>query len=734
VTLARGDDCNLARGDGHSGSGVRPGLRLLRQLHPLHGHYTSDTDYVYSIDVQGALAALVLQGGAVELLDLSEPDEPQHLSEIGEGWWAVDLVLEGSYLYVVRSDSLTVVSIADPSNPVALATCYAGVYIQRGELAGRTMVLADNTIGLRVVDVTDPHAPALVATVDTSYGPYDVDVFPGDRYVAMGSYQDWVKIIDLEADPPAVIHTISGLTSPWGVAIAGDYLAVLTTPGTYNNALTVFEYISPTEFEEKGTVSISGGVENIEGAGDLVYLAATSHGLRAVNIGNPDAPELLGTYPLSGYCIDLALTADRIYTAIAYTVSGVDVLWRGIEDFAIAEQHATLSVPMDVAVGYDQAYVADMDAGVVVVDLAAGGMIVNTEPVPGWPTSITLDHDMLYVTTDEGGFHCVYLDDFQTPLLYGTLEHDHVGISSQISGDYAFVALEDVGLLVANVSDPFNPAAVTTLPVPGGLSDLTLVGDYLYGVSGWGSGPGLVVIDVSDPENPFIAAQPDDGVDYGGALDVGIYGPYAYVAQREGLHCFHVGDPTSPVDMGRIVFPRPRSIGIVIHEHFAYVSGYSFGIHVINLQEPTEPMLVGTILGGVENDTGARKSAVWGDYIVTADEIGYLLKSQRDCEDTMDIEHPEAPLALLLHSYPNPCRAGASFSFRMPTAGHAQLCIYDAAGRHVATPLSGPEAAGLRLLRWDGCDSRGQHLPSGVYLVRFRAGDLVSHSTIRVIR
>jgi len=49
------------------------------------------------------------------------------------------------------------------------------------------------------------------------------------------------------------------------------------------------------------------------------------------------------------------------------------------------------------------------------------------------------------------------------------------------------------------------------------------------------------------------------------------------------------------------------------------------------------------------------------------------------------------------------------------------LAVYDVRGRKVRSLVSRPEAAGLREVRWDGRDDRGQRVASGVYFVRLRA-------------
>lgn len=69
----------------------------------------------------------------------------------------------------------------------------------------------------------------------------------------------------------------------------------------------------------------------------------------------------------------------------------------------------------------------------------------------------------------------------------------------------------------------------------------------------------------------------------------------------------------------------------------------------------------------------------------------------------------------LYQSVPNPFRDGTAIRFDLPVAGRVSLRVYDLAGRLVRTLVDGTETAGSRTVRWDGKDSGGQRVSSGVY-------------------
>lgn len=64
----------------------------------------------------------------------------------------------------------------------------------------------------------------------------------------------------------------------------------------------------------------------------------------------------------------------------------------------------------------------------------------------------------------------------------------------------------------------------------------------------------------------------------------------------------------------------------------------------------------------------------------------------------------------------NPAVDGVTMmTFSLPSAGHAAVRIYDAAGRLVAVPFEGDAKAGETDVIWDGRGANGEALPSGIY-------------------
>jgi hypothetical protein len=83
------------------------------------------------------------------------------------------------------------------------------------------------------------------------------------------------------------------------------------------------------------------------------------------------------------------------------------------------------------------------------------------------------------------------------------------------------------------------------------------------------------------------------------------------------------------------------------------------------------------------------------------------------------------PDVALYQNIPNPFNPSTSIRFVLPEGCDARVTVYDAAGRRVATLFDGPAPAGATWIAWDGTNTDGARVSSGVYFCRLIAGDRV---------
>jgi hypothetical protein len=74
-------------------------------------------------------------------------------------------------------------------------------------------------------------------------------------------------------------------------------------------------------------------------------------------------------------------------------------------------------------------------------------------------------------------------------------------------------------------------------------------------------------------------------------------------------------------------------------------------------------------------------------------------------------------------SYPNPFYRGTNIQYAHPVKDDVKLSIYDANGRLIRQLIDQIQDSGTYSIRWDGCDKRGNTLPSGIYFIKFEVGE-----------
>jgi hypothetical protein len=96
----------------------------------------------------------------------------------------------------------------------------------------------------------------------------------------------------------------------------------------------------------------------------------------------------------------------------------------------------------------------------------------------------------------------------------------------------------------------------------------------------------------------------------------------------------------------------------------------------------------------------------------------------------------DVPASLLspVQAVPNPFNPRVEVRFALERATEVRVAIHDARGRRVADLQPGTLPAGSHALRWDGTDTEGRPLATGVYLAVVSAGDQRQTTKMTLVR
>ena len=83
---------------------------------------------------------------------------------------------------------------------------------------------------------------------------------------------------------------------------------------------------------------------------------------------------------------------------------------------------------------------------------------------------------------------------------------------------------------------------------------------------------------------------------------------------------------------------------------------------------------------------------------------------------------PEIPDVVLEQNFPNPFNPTTSIRFTLRSVEQVSIRVFDASGRLVTTLEEGQRPAGINFVYWNGTNSNGNVVSSGVYYYKLVAG------------
>jgi hypothetical protein len=232
------------------------------------------------------------------------------------------------------------------------------------------------------------------------------------------------------------------------------------------------------------------------------------------------------------------------------------------------------------------------------------------------------------ITVTAGGFTKTANGTVHTfsPTPLSSLALGAQGNGVDVSGNFAYIAVNEVGLTVVDVTNRSAPHLVATLRLPGGANDVKLSGTRAYVTAG---AAGLHIVDVSNPILPHLLGSVDTP---GSAARVRLRGNLAFVADgAAGLQIIDVATASAPRIVGAAAIPATAN-GVDVTDSLAIVAAGSAGIRIVDVTNPARPVVV----GAADTPGDALGVVVNGTFAYIADYTGSLR--------VVDFTTPSAPI------------------------------------------------------------------------------------------
>ena len=196
-------------------------------------------DFAQSVAISGTTAYVADHRDGFYIFDVSDPTDPVLLGSRDTPGIATHLTIDGTTLYVsAGSAGLHILDVSDPTVP-RLQTTYDIDAKSKARIVGTTAYVLGWHTGLHILDVTDPSAPTLLGTYHHwpwEWFPRDITVVGDIAYIAdhqeSPSFEsNGLKLIDVSNpyDPTLLArHDIQYADYVYGVVVENDsaYIAI----------------------------------------------------------------------------------------------------------------------------------------------------------------------------------------------------------------------------------------------------------------------------------------------------------------------------------------------------------------------------------------------------------------------------------------------------------------------------------------------------------------------------
>jgi len=307
-------------------------------------------------------------------------------------------------------------------------------------------------------------------------------------------------------------------------------------------------------------------IRSLQARGEYLYAACGTGGLRVFDIAFIDHKgfaERITTAPVSPF-------GQKLYvkTKCAMAVASPATLVPDPTRIQHVENQESAVHPL-----YGYIYVADKQEGLILVGAATlldgnprnnflkRALTFNPDGILEGARALTIVGNYAYVCCNKG-LVVVSLDEPTKPCVTAIVgkEFLHKPVTVQVQFRYAFVGDQE-GLKVLDVSDLSNPQPVTQLEMLG-IHNLYVARTYAYVAAGH---YGLVIVDVENPEKPFVQQiyTADGEINDLHDVKLGITNAseFAYLADgKNGLRVLQLTSSETPGSPGFSPLPCPKLI------------------------------------------------------------------------------------------------------------------------------------------------------------------------------
>lgn len=429
---------------------------------------------------------------------------------------------------------LVIADLADPSDPAVVGQLVLGGRIQAVTAAGDLVAAVVKTLGVAVIDISDPASPSLIDLIPL-YSTSDyakITIESGFIYATTDAALATIISVQNPAAPELVSTVGPGQGPARGVGVDHDILYIFT-----GGSITTYWVIDPANPVEVQTFQESGSSMAVK----WPRLYITDGG--SVRVFGCTSPDILSEQnPI--------------------------ILGGGVDWIDIVDSTAVVVGSLDLV---STLFVLDLD----LPDPASAAVVFQ----PFEPTLILeLAESFVFHARDGEGLTITDLSDPTVPVSVGHVDGSGAAYQVAVAGGRALVQSgfghidyngrdygdPSFGMRLMDVTDPTSPVELDRMGGEFGFApDLLIEQGYAY------LPDDFTVFDLSDPQHLSVA-----GTNPARTYGISKRGSLVYGSSWEPvIHVFDVGDPANPVE----IIPWPPFLPFSVSD-VAMTPGYGYAI------------------------------------------------------------------------------------------------------------------------------------------------------------
>ncbi len=669
------------------------------------GHYHAEY-----ISVDGVLIGdnlYLLELNIMSILNVSDPGNPELISTTNMYSIAQDFVVQDDIAYIGGGGRIDIFDVSNPENPIHLSMIPVIDWCVSLSVKNEMLYAACGQGGLYFVDVSNPQSPIIEAHYEEFWRSILIDVVWPAAYVQY--FEGGLNIFNIE--------DINNITQVGQLPSYSEYF-IINEEQLYINAeqncLNIFDLSNPLEPLQLSSQEGVGMPLVVEE--NILY----SHGS---GIDVYQISENFELYPLGMYDSWAIIEGFIVSDEIAFDITR----WEGMQilDFSNPLEEKCigscnlLSVPADMDLYENAVYISyDHNEMAGIVDLSD----LEEPTYLQFPNaeddiySFTLWNDVLFAKD----WINIYSYDLSNPL-----EPELLSTFESIPGGDKLLTMEDIliefdsaEIKFYSIDNPFEISEISGYYDFGLKTAEEAKNGYVYYAI---FQQGIKIIDLTNPEIPeLVEFYSIDGFVGGMKINDNIL----YVSAESGVILLDISNPASIMFITSIQ-PHEDSeftAPVIIDGNDLIIADASWNeLFIYDISNPTTPILV-------NNYRGCRriiKMILVDDNLLTSNSRSGFAVISLDGLLESD-ENEIIPWEPDLHNYPNPFNPSTIISFFVTQnamsgsdgSSFVTLDIYNIKGQKVKTLISDQLSVGHHSVIWNGKDSNDKRVGSGIYFYK----------------